>query len=191
MDPYLWPVLLLAIGIALVFLEIFVPSGGALSVFAAVTIVAAVVVAFQESFLVGTFTLLAATVIVPVVIGVAIKWWPHTPLGRLMLIKRPESEDEVLPDTEPYHRQELIGKTGVAVSDLLPSGDVRIEGRVYDAVSGGGAIDGGQAVRVVAVDTQRLVVRPARHVESQASSDDVLSTPLDSLGIEPFEDPLA
>ena len=37
-------------------------------------------------------------------IGAAVKWWPHTPMGKLILIKRPESEDEVLPDTEEYHR---------------------------------------------------------------------------------------
>ena len=88
----------------------------------------------------------------------------------------------------------MIGKDGVAKSDLLPSGDVRIEGRVYDAVSSGMAIDKGQAVHVVDVNTQRLIVRPltdAEIAQQQESVDDVLSTPIDSLGIEPFEDPLA
>ncbi len=87
----------------------------------------------------------------------------------------------------------MIGKQGVAKTDLLPSGDVRIEGRVYDAVSRGMAIDRGQAVIVVEVDTQRLIVRPLseKEVAAQESVNDVLSTPIDSLGIEPFEDPLA
>jgi membrane-bound ClpP family serine protease len=191
MEPYLWPTILLLLGLALVFLEIFVPSGGILSVLAACSVVASIVVAFTNGFMTGTVMLLAATVLVPCAIGLAVRWWPHTPLGKLILIKRPDSEDEVLPDTEQYHRDKLIGKIGVTRCDLLPGGDVRIEGRNYDAVSTGMPIDKGQRVRVVEINTQRLVVRPLTDAEQQESSDDVLSTPIDSLGIEPFEDPLA
>ena len=114
-------------------------------------------------------------------------------MGKVILIKRPESADDVLPDTNEYHLDKMVGKSGVAKSDLLPSGDVRIEGRTYDAVSNGMAINKGQAVRVVAVNTQRLVVRPLTdsEVEERDRADDVLSPPLDSLGIDPLEDPLA
>jgi membrane-bound ClpP family serine protease len=191
MESYLWPIILLLVGLALVFLEIFVPSGGILSVLAACSVVASIVVAFTDSFVTGTVMLMAATILVPAAIGLAVRWWPHTPLGRLILIKRPDSEEEVLPDTEEYHRDRLIGKIGVTRCDLLPSGDVRIDGRDYDAVSRGMPIDKGQMVRVVDVNTQRLVVRPLTDAEREESADDVLSTPIDSLGIEPFEDPLA
>jgi membrane-bound ClpP family serine protease len=87
----------------------------------------------------------------------------------------------------------LVGADGRAVTDLLPSGDVRIEGRVYDAVSNGVAINRGQAVRVVDVNTQRLVVRPLseREVAERNQVNDVLATPLDELGIESLDDPLA
>ncbi len=194
MEPFFWPAVLLAAGIVLIFLEVFIPSGGVLSVLATVAIVASIAVAFSESAVTGALTLIGASFFVPLVIALAIKWWPHTPVGRMILIKRPESEDEVLPDTEEYHlRDRMMGKVGVAKTDLLPSGDVRIDGRTYDAVSGGGAIDKGQPVRVVEVNTQRLVVRPLTQAEAveQESIDDVLATPIDSLGIEPFEDPLA
>ncbi len=103
MEMFIWPTLLLLLGVAVIFLEIFIPSGGILSVLAACAIIASIVVAFSEGFLVGTLMLLVATVLVPVVIALAIRSWPHTPLGRLILIKRPESESEVLPDTEEYH----------------------------------------------------------------------------------------
>ena len=75
----------------------------------------------------------------------------------------------MLPDTEEYHRRDrLVGKRGVAKSELLPSGDVVIEGRVYDAVSNGVVISAGQAVRVIDVNTQRLVVRPLSEAEIAA-----------------------
>lgn len=195
MEPYFWPILLLILGILLVFLEVFVPSGGILGLLAGCSVLASIVVAFSDGFVTGTVMLAIAILVVPVVIASAVKWWPHTPLGKLVLAKRPESEDEVLPDTEEYHRDDLIGSRGVAKSDLLPSGDVEIEGRVYDAVSVGMAIGRGEPVRVVGVEIQRLVVRPLAGTETEAAqrdgADDVLSTPIDSLGIEPFEDPLA
>jgi membrane-bound ClpP family serine protease len=194
MDAMLWCFILLLIGMALIFLEIFIPSGGLLSLLAAGSFAATLVVGFRDSLYLGTIMLGIITVLVPVAVGLALKWWPHTPLGKLILIKRPDSENDVLPNTEPYRRRkELVGKRGVAKTKLLPSGDVNIEGQIYDAISDGMAIEAGQAIKVVAVRTQRLVVRPLNAQElaeqESESSDDILSTPIDSLGIDPFEEP--
>jgi membrane-bound serine protease (ClpP class) len=194
MDAMLWCFILMLIGMALIFLEIFIPSGGLLSLMAAGSFVAALVVGFRDSMFLGTIMLGIITVLVPVTIGLALKWWPHTPLGKLILIKRPDSENDVLPDTEPYrHRKELVGRFGVAKTKLLPSGDVKVDGRIYDAVSDGMAIEAGQRIKVVAVRTQRLIVRPLNATElaeqESDSPDDILSTPIDSLGMDPFEEP--
>ena len=53
-----------------------------------------------------------------------------------------------------------IGKQGVAKRLMMPGGQVRIEGRLYEAVCEGPAVEAGQAVVVVKVSTRRLVVRP-------------------------------
>jgi membrane-bound ClpP family serine protease len=197
MDATLWCFILLLMGMALIFLEIFIPSGGLLSLMAAGAFIATLVVGFSESLVLGTIMLLVTTILVPLTVGIALKWWPHTPLGKLILIKRPDNEDDVLPDTEPYRRRkELVGKRGVAKSPLLPSGDVKVAGKIYDAVSDGMAIEAGQQIKVVAVRTQRLVVRPLNakelaESEGAETSDDILSTPIDALGIDPFEEPPA
>lgn len=194
MEPLVWPIVLLLLGIGLICLEVFIPSAGLLGVLATIAVVSSIVVAFSHSLVLGTLMLLAATIAVPVVIAVGIKCWPHTPIGKMILIKRPEHADDVLPDTEEYHRRDrLVGKSGVAKTELLPSGDVLIDGRVYDALSNGVVISAGQAIRVIDVNTQRLVVRPLSEAEikAESASSDVLSTPLDTLGIEPFDDPLA
>ena len=84
MESLIWPFVLLMLVVLLIFLEIFVPSGGDSSVLAAAS-----ADRFHRdrllagSLATGTLTLLTATVIIPIVIGVAIKWWPHTPLGRI------------------------------------------------------------------------------------------------------------
>ena len=169
MEPLVWPIVLMLLGIGLVCLEIFVPSAGLLGVMATAAVLASIVMGFMHSVLLGTVLVLVATLVLPLIVSLGIKVWPHTPIGKILLIKRPESDKEVLPDTAEYGlRDRLLGKTGVAKTELLPSGDVVIDGKVYDAMSNGVAISAGQPVRVVDVNTQRLVVRPMSEEEARA-----------------------
>ena len=91
-------------------------------------------------------------------------------------------------------RRQLVGRVGTAKSKMLPSGSISIDGRLFDAVSQGQAIDTGQAVVVVEVRGNRVIVRPADGTEAQQRDDyprDVLSTPAEELGLDSLEDPLA
>jgi hypothetical protein len=67
---------------------------------------------------------------------------------------------------------------------------VLVEGRTIDALSEGMSIEAGQRIRVVAVHGSRVIVRPAEDDEEPAEND-VLSRPIESLGIDSLEDPLA
>ena len=53
---------------------------------------------------------------------------------------------------------ELVGKRGVAVTVLRPSGTVDIEGEPYDSVSESGFIAPGTPVRVVRFENAQLYV---------------------------------
>jgi hypothetical protein len=110
-------------------------------------------------------------------------------MGRRLLLDVPRG-DEQLPDT-PQRRtlRQMVGKRGVAKTLMLPSGAVTIEGQTIDALSEGMPIEAGQRVRVIEVRGNRVVVRPDDD-ESQPS-DDVLSQPIESLGLDSLEDPLA
>jgi membrane-bound serine protease (ClpP class) len=198
MGPLIWASLLLLLAIALVMLEVFVPSGGIISVMAALSVLGAVVLAFEHSGRAGFTFLAVALVAMPCALALALKVYPSTPLGRAMIPYIPTSE-EVLPDNE--HRrslQDLVGKFGRAKSLMLPSGAAEIGGRTVDALSDGVAIEAGQLVRVVEVRGNRVLVRPASSEEAQkegsvstVAADDVLSRPIDSIGLDPFEDPIA
>ncbi|MBP87791.1 MAG: hypothetical protein CMJ64_13890 [Planctomycetaceae bacterium] len=197
MDPMLWSIFLLIAALALIVFELFVPSGGVLSFLAAAAAVASIVVAFTASPRQGMIMLVVTTILVPIVLGSAIRWWPHTPIGQLILIRRPENPDDVLPDTDEYRGlKPLVGKLGKAKTKMLPSGSVTIDGRTYDAVSEGMAIETGQAIRVVDVRTNRIVVRPSSEQPSEVLptasvvSDDPLSQPIDALGLEGLDEPL-
>ena len=54
---------------------------------------------------------------------------------------------------------ELVDQTGVALTNLRPSGTALINGHRVDVVTEGGLIERGAAVKVVAIEGMRTVVR--------------------------------
>jgi membrane-bound serine protease (ClpP class) len=56
-------------------------------------------------------------------------------------------------------KPELLNGTGVALSQLRPSGTATINGQRVDVVTEGGLIERGTAIKVVAVEGARIVVR--------------------------------
>ena len=168
MSLLLWALVLLFAGCIFLALEFFVPSSGTLGVLAALSFVAAIVLAFMAGPVYGTATFIAVLVIVPGACILAVKYWPETPIGRMILIKRPESPDEVLPVTEAYRgMQHLVGRHGIAKSLMMPGGVVEVDRKSYDAVSDSMAIEQGTRVLVVGISTQRIVVRPDDSISTQ------------------------
>jgi membrane-bound serine protease (ClpP class) len=188
-----WATLLLLAGCALVVLEVFIPSGGIISILAAVAFVSSIVMAFQESATTGPatgFVFAAITVFaIPTLLGLAFKYWPKTRMGKAFLGDLP-TEEEVLPHDA---RRALIGRVGVARSKMLPSGTVEIDGQMIDAVTQGQAIEPGTYVVVAEVRANRVMVRPAGKDQrpTHQNPNDMLSRPIDELGIESLDDPLA
>ena len=200
MEPLLWSILLLVAALGLIALEIFIPSGGVLGILAALALIASLAVAFSGGAMTGTAMLIVTIVVVPTVLAVAVRWWPDTPIGRLIVLQTPDSEDDVLPDTPEYRSlNALVGKRGVAKTKMLPSGVIVIDDETHDAVADGMAVERGQPVRVTAVRANRIVVVLDDVVvvldeDGQPTLDvtnDVLTQPAESLGIDSLDDPVA
>jgi membrane-bound ClpP family serine protease len=196
MPTVVWPSLLLLVGVAMVMLEIFIPSGGAIGFLSFTSIVTAIVLAFVQSGpTTGIVFLMIACVAVPIALVAAFRFLPDTPMGKRLLPTIP-SAAEVLPDSDERRKlREMVGHIGHAKSKMLPSGAVEVDGHIIDAMSEGGPIEPGQMVRVIEVRGAMVIVRPIdkadEHKHAAAMSDDVLSRPIESLGLDPFEDPLA
>ena len=160
MTTLLWVVSLLLLGLGVMVLEVFVPSGGILGFVSIMALVAAVATAFLEQGATAGMASLAVVVLaVPAVLAVAFRWFPETPLGRRVLPPAPEAAD-VLPDQERRrHVRELVGHAGRTVSELLPWGRVEFDGETIDGVSEGGPIEAGAAIEAVGVQGTAVVVR--------------------------------
>ena len=185
MPDFIWPMLILLLALALLCMEIFIPSGGVLSVCSALAFIAAIVVAFiKGGMAMGTSYMAATGILIPIMLFVIVKWWPKTAIGRRILIQ-PPSEEELIPQ-EVQSLRDLIGQQGTAVTPMLPAGAVRLGRQTIDAISDGRSIDKGTVVEVVAAKGNHLVVRPFS--PSATTPEEPSSQSMESIVPDPFDD---
>ncbi len=180
-----FPLLLLIAFYLLLTAEFFLPTGGLLGVASVVALISSLVIAFSHSLAFGSVLLSVAVVSTPVMIASLVRVWPHTPIGRRMLNRRPGQIDDGGPAKRTRDGQlltELVGCHGIAQTDLLPSGLVLIENEKLDAISMGMPIDGGAAIVVTHVDAGRIHVRAlVDSDENTVRSPEALEQSLESL----------
>lgn len=160
MNTLLWVAALILVGLGVLALEVFVPSGGLLGFVSLSALVAGVVTAFWSLGVVAGMTALAVVVFgVPAALMFALRWFPETAVGRRVLPPPPEPEDLVPAADRRRRARELVGHSGRTTTELVPWGLVEIDGIALDAMSDGGPIDAGVAVEVVAAQGAAVVVR--------------------------------
>jgi membrane-bound serine protease (ClpP class) len=145
----------------LIVLEFMIPSAGMLGIGAACALIAALFLAFSDSATSGLFMSGGVVFLVPALLYGAIRVWPSTPIGRRILNLPPQGEvSHMQDDSRTSELKSLMGRVGVARTNLLPSGLIEIEGRRYDAVAVGAAVDQGNFVEVFSVEAGKIRVRP-------------------------------
>ncbi len=196
MEPLYLSIILIGAGLAIVLLELFVPSAGILGVLAAVCLISGIVLGFMDGVVTGIVMLIITLLSVPLILAVMIKICASTPIGRRILIGRAESPDDVLPKSDYLDEiRGMVGQLGIAKTKMLPSGMVMVNGKKYDALSEGLPVEQGDAIKVVAIKGNRIVVIPfdGEDVDTDdlpARDNDILSQPIEELGLDSFDDPL-
>lgn len=167
MDSYAtMAVLTLALGLALLVAEVFIPSGGIIMTAAGIVFVVSAWSAWQAWGKTGELTLFliyvaALVVLFPSVLGGAFYAFPRTEYGRRLM--NPPSLDEMEPFVAETERlTQLIGRTGTTLTRLGPGGMVLVEGERMHAESEGMLILTDTPVRVLALKGNRLLVRQVR-----------------------------
>ncbi|WP_182870353.1 NfeD family protein [Rhodopirellula sp. JC639] len=194
--PLTYSLALLALFFVLLVGEFFIPSAGMVGVAAAIAGTTSIVIAFTHSATAGfavTTTVMGST---PLVLYLMIRFWPHSPIGKLILNRRPGQLDEPTESRlrSGEKRKDLVGHLGVAKTNLLPSGLVVIDGKRLDAVSDGSPIDAGTPIVVISAVAGKLRVRAAERsdiepeqVEVERRTDAIEAT-LESLDLEDLDD---
>ncbi len=156
--------LLYFLAVLLAFVDLFVPSGGALMVLGAMSGVASVVFAFQHGPMAGSVVLLVALASIPVFGFLAVRVWPNTPIGRRVIMKPRErsSEQNAASQKQREEIASMIGTVFTADADLMPSGTVCVQGKSLNAVAESGFVEAGQTCEIVNYRERQYVVRPTR-----------------------------
>lgn len=153
------PAALIAIGLAAILLEMFVPSFGIIGIAGFGCLVAAVVLAYVHlGSTGGTIFLAAVLVLAPALIFLGLKVFPRTFFGRWLIHR----EDLATPAAR---HADLVGARGSALTDLRPSGTASLAGRRVSVVTGGEFVGKGEPVTVVSVEGARVVVRQSAGVD--------------------------
>ena len=143
---------LLIVGAILLFLETLLP-GMIAGIIGFLCLMAAVMLGYRD-FGYQTGSLILAGVLVGLVIGTWcwLKFFPESRLGKRFISQSSSGELGV-------EKPELLNGTGVALTQLRPSGTASINGQRVDVVTEGGLIERGTAIKVVTVEGARIVVR--------------------------------
>lgn len=146
---------LIALGILLIGAEVFLP-GGVLGVIGGLALFAAGFAGFAAFGPNGGLaSALAIVVFSGICIGIWVKYFPHTPMGRRLTLSKSGGDFK---SYSPENSQ-LVGKEGIAVSTLRPSGIAKIDGKRVDVVTDDEWIEEGKPIRVIQVEGFRVVVR--------------------------------
>jgi membrane-bound serine protease (ClpP class) len=143
---------LLILGAVLIFLETLLP-GLVAGTIGFVLIMAAVVLGYRDLGFQGG-NIILSIVLVGAVLGLWawLKYFPDSRLARKFVSQGSVGDLGV-------ERLELLNGTGTALTQLRPSGTAAINGERVDVVTEGGLIERGTAIKVVAVEGARIVVR--------------------------------
>lgn len=99
--------------------------------------------------------LLTGLVIASVVFALIVSKLPKSKLASRVVLHDTESAEAGYNSVDDYGM--LLGKEGVVISELRPSGKVRIDGKIYDVVSSGAYIEEGERVVIEEVAGMRIV----------------------------------
>ena len=147
-------VTLIIIAFLLFFLEVFAPAG-VLGFFGACSLIAAAVVAYDTMGIVGSVSILLGGALAAFALFfIQIKLLAKSRFGRTI-----QHKDQQRAQTTPVGRDELIGKTGTALTTMAPSGKVKIANETFEAASNSGLIDKNATVEVVRSEHLKLIVR--------------------------------
>ncbi len=170
-------ILLFAVGVVFVMVELFVlPGMGIFGIGGLIMIVVSIVLAAQtfvfptnsEEFgqlpkslfaLLGAFAGLGTAMFL---VGTVL---PRTPLFRRLMLEPPNRSEDEFPDgRDPesvVNWSHLVGRKGITITNLAPSGKAKLAGQLMDVMSDGRLIEKGQEIEVVEVSGNRVIVTPA------------------------------
>jgi len=166
-----WEIVVFFIGVILLILEIFViPGFGFAGIGGIVLIVTSLTLSLvgnigfdfsgipvRDFFTKLFVVIIAVTAALPISVWLSRKLFEGRTFGPKLALNEVQNASEGYTVSVP-ETASLVGKTGVAITLLRPSGKVEIDGEAYDAVATVGYVEKGTAVKVTGYENGTLMV---------------------------------
>ena len=144
---------------ALIIAEVFVPSGGLLSICALICLIGGTIIFFNHSTLAGWIGIIIAVIMIPTVLVFAYKIFPKTKFGKSVTLTPPQRQQgDAIRDTDQL--KTMHGKTGTVLTPLRPVGTCDFDGQRLECVAETGYIEKDTQIIVIRVEGTQLTVRP-------------------------------
>ena len=143
---------------ALIVAEVFVPSGGLISICALACLGGGIAIFFHHSMITGWIGVGIAAIMIPSVLVVAYRIFPKTRFGKSVTLTPPERrQGDAIPDTDKL--KDMLGAEGVVLTPLRPVGMCGFSEQKVECVAESGYVDKGRKVKVINVESTQLTVR--------------------------------
>lgn len=145
---------LIVIGFILFIIELFTPTFGIVGITGILLLIAGCYMAVtQLSTLAGIFVSIASFII----IIICVRIFPRTRVAKRIFLSTAETKDTGF-HSGSKELDMLIGKEGVSLTPLRPSGTALIDGKRIDVVTEGVYLPQDSVIKVTAVKGPRIVV---------------------------------
>jgi membrane-bound ClpP family serine protease len=165
MDYVTLAFLLAFVGFALIVCELFIPSGGMITILCVISFIVSTWLAYRGwwrtspgyfwTFVSGLF------VVIPIFVMGIFRVLENTQLGDRILLTAPSLEEVTPHRNEQQALALMVGKHGRALSMLNPGGFIKVEGERLHAFTEGIVIDPDESVEIMEVRGSRVLVRPS------------------------------
>ena len=143
---------------ALIIAEVFVPSGGLISICALACLIGGISIFFNNSSTAGWIGIVIAIIMIPTVVIITYKIFPKTRFGKSVTLTPSERQQgDAIPDTAELNQ--LLGAEGIVISPLRPVGMCDFSGKRFECVAESGYVGKDKNVKVIHVEGTQLTVR--------------------------------
>lgn len=149
-------VFLFAIGILLMAIEVFVPGFGIIGSVGLILIIFSVYNAFESSFA-AIITLLLSFVAIIAMVYIFLRLGYSANIFDRAILKTSLSTQGGY-NSKKRH-DDLIGKQAITVTVLRPSGKIKIDDKIYDAITQGVYVAKNEIVEVVSTKNSEIIVK--------------------------------
>ncbi|AGF54842.1 membrane-bound ClpP family serine protease [Clostridium saccharoperbutylacetonicum] len=158
-DITLLTLLLLIIGFGLVFLEMHIPGFGIPGILGAICLILAVALTAQN-FAEGLVMTLGILAILGIMLGVVLTFFTKGKFFKPLILPDVQRKEHGYISSSDLDY--LLGKKGIALTDLRPSGSIDIDGVKFDVISDGEYISSGTKVEIFKVSGVKLLVKKTK-----------------------------